>query len=168
VETLFSQEEAKLEIGKTRFPNFTGKWPLANLSRIGGVLYNESMFEAQNQIPKSLEDAEIKTFCPTRIGLGHHIFDGLLDTIDGDYGGFYVLTDEALVDDEGERSRDLLVSAEVAEVVFQQMHQEFTVPCVVQGCWIDQDGLVAYLKVKFPLPDQPARQKLNHWMSMLW
>jgi hypothetical protein len=132
------------------------------------VLYNESMFPGENQIPKSLEDAEIKTFCPTRIRLGHLIFDGLLDSIDGDYGGFYVLTDEVLAEEGAAGNREALVSAESAEVVFQQMAHEWKVPCLIQGCWVDQDGLLAYLKVKFPLQGQPARQRLNHWMSTLW
>jgi hypothetical protein len=135
---------------------------------IAGVLYNESMVEAKNQIPKSLEDAEIKTFCPTRICLGHHIFDGLLDSIDGDYGGFYVLTDDAPLESNDIGNQSLLFKAQSAEVVFQQVSHELTVPCTVQGCWVDQDGLLAYLKVKFPLSDQPVRQKLNHWMARLW
>lgn len=118
--------------------------------------------------PKSLVDAEIQTFCPTRICLGHHVFDGLLDTVEGDYGGFYVLTDDMLSSHRQEEGMDMLLWAVEAEVVFHHPRREITVPCRVQGCWVDKDGLLAYLRVKFPAENQPSRRALDDWMAMLW
>jgi hypothetical protein len=133
-----------------------------------GVLYNESMTPVERKFPKSYEDAEIQTFCPTRICLGHHVFDGLFDSMEGDYGGFYVLTDDLLRSQRQEESWGLLQSADEAEVVFHHPLRDLAIPCRVQGCWVDSDGLLAYVRVKFPNGDEPTRRQLDHWIAMLW
>jgi hypothetical protein len=132
------------------------------------MLYNGGMVKLVHRLPKSWDDAEIKTFCPTRICLGHHIFDGLLDTVDGDYGGFYVLTDDLLGEHRQAEGHEILTWADAAEVVFHFPKKEFTVTCRVQGCWIDKEGLFAYMRLKFPDVDLPARQQLDNWMVQLW
>jgi hypothetical protein len=126
------------------------------------------MSPAERKFPKSYEDAEIQTFCPTRICLGHHVFDGLFDSMEGDYGGFYLLTDELALAQRQEEGLGLLQSADEAEVVFHHPNRELAVPCKVQGYWVDGDGLLAYLRVKFPTGDAPMRRQLDHWLAMLW
>lgn len=123
---------------------------------------------AERKFPKSYDDAEIQTFCPTRICVGHHVFDGLFDSLQGDFGGFYVLTDELARLQRQDEGRDLLQSAERAEVVFSHPHCDLTIPCSVHGHWVDGDGLLAYIKVKFPEGDASTREKLDQWLARLW
>ncbi len=122
---------------------------------------------ALHQIPKSPAESEIQTFCPIRICLGHHIFDALLDSVDGEYGGFYVLTDELAVKDNDNQDRTFLLDAAQAEVIFHQGEKTLSTLCRIQVCWLDPDGLLAYMRVKF-LTHQPMRHQWEHWMRMLW
>lgn len=123
---------------------------------------------AERKFPKSYDDAEIQTFCPTRICVGHHVFDGLFDSLQGDFGGFYVLTDELTRLQRQDEGRGLLQSAEKAEVVFHHPHCDLTIPCTVQGYWVDGEGLLAHITVKFPADDRALRQKLDDWLAQLW
>jgi len=117
---------------------------------------------------KSLSGEDIQTFCPAKICLGHHVFDGLLDSVDGDYGGLYLMTDDLQILHRGGELEGLLSISQEAEISFHHAVLDGPIPCQIQGSWQDEDGLLAYVRVRFPKQGGPERSALDALLATWW
>jgi hypothetical protein len=110
---------------------------------------------------------EISTFCPVRIYLANRRFDGLLDTLDGKGGSFYLLTDNDLPQ-SGSRERADLQRETRGELAIGSLENELRIPCRVRGMRIDEDGLFAYLGLDFRISEDAVRRRLDEFIASLW
>lgn len=110
---------------------------------------------------------EISIFCPVRLYMANRRFDGLLDTLDGKGGSFFVLTD----DDAS--SSSLLQSMEMkmdtrGELALGAGANEIRIPFRVRGMRIDEDGLYAYAGLDFLLAGDADKRRLEGFVASLW
>jgi|GEM_PF-5721039 len=115
-----------------------------------------------------LPEADIQTFCPIRICLGHHLFDGVLDSVAGETCNLYVLTEELLLGERLAEGRALLESAENAEILVNYPDPSTSIPCRVVDCWADEEGLVAYLRLHCDSNNPNIRHQFKEWMAKVW
>jgi hypothetical protein len=112
---------------------------------------------------------DILTFHPVRLHFPGLSVDALLDALNPWGGCFFVMTDGVLPSEWGIEDRDGFFSQMgKGELEWGRGDQALRIPCRLRGYSLDQEGLAAYLALRFLDTDAETRQALDRLMESLW
>ncbi len=112
--------------------------------------------------------SEILTFNPVRLHLGKVRAEALLDALNPWGGCFFVMTDHLLAGSDPEERDAFFAGLGRIELEWGRFPDTWRLPCRVRGYSLDQEGLAAYLALRFLDSDRVARQALENFMASLW
>ena len=119
----------------------------------------------EKRISKNSE--EVSIFCPVRFYLGSRHFDGLLDTIDGKGGTFFLLTEDE-PPYPGTEIRESFQTETRGDLILGQGANGLQIPCRVRGIRLDADGLFAYIGLHFIIENEAEKNRLDEFIASLW
>jgi hypothetical protein len=111
---------------------------------------------------------DIITFHPVHLHLPGATFDALLDALNP-WGACFFVMIEGLVPGRDAAERDTFFSSlGRVELEWGRAQEAWRIPCRVRGYSLDQEGLVAYMALRFLDSDPVSRRALEEFMASLW
>jgi len=120
-------------------------------------------------IGRDVFSADILTFHPARLHLGGIVADALLDALNPWGGCFFVMTDGERFPGRDAAQRDAYFSGlGRIELEWGRGADAWRMPCRVGAYSLDEEGVAAYITLRFLDSDPSARLALENFMASLW